>query len=91
METLRGRSVLVLCDLWLPKGESGIDVLPRLAALTTAPFSGIVISGDTRPETIQAVKAAGLPLLHKPLAASKLRALVMQFAGHVRAVTGRRA
>ncbi|MCC6192892.1 MAG: response regulator [Burkholderiales bacterium] len=91
LEALRGQPVLALCDLWLPKRESGVDVLRRLAALTDAPFSGIVISGDTRPETIQVVKAAGLTLLHKPLAASKLRALVMQFAWQVRAATGRRA
>ena len=74
---------LVLTDLRMP-GADGIAVLQQLSALTTSPFSGIVISGDTRPETIHAVGAAGFALLHKPVAAAKLRALVMQFDAMVR-------
>jgi two-component system, sensor histidine kinase len=82
---LSGRPVLILCDLWLAEGESGIDTLRSLSALTAPGNSGVLISGDTRPETIQAAKTAGLTLLHKPLAASRLSAVVMGFASTVHA------
>ena len=72
--------VLLLCDLWLPGDEDGIAIVRRLASLATPAVSGILISGDTRPETIRAAKAAGLLLLHKPVSPSKLRAIVDHFA-----------
>jgi signal transduction histidine kinase/CheY-like chemotaxis protein len=76
--------VLVLCDMWLTDGENGIDVLRRLAALTPARISGILISGDTGPETLSAATAAGYALLHKPVSPAKLRAVVMNFAWKLR-------
>jgi two-component system, sensor histidine kinase len=76
--------VLVLCDLWLPDGVSGIDLLRRLAARTTAPFSGILITGDTRPNTIRAAEEAGFPLLHKPVSPARLRAALTHFAWKMR-------
>jgi signal transduction histidine kinase len=76
--------VLVLCDMWLADGGNGIDVLQRLSALAVAPISAILVSGDTGPETMHAARAAGYPLLHKPVSPAKLRAVVMQFAWNVR-------
>ena len=84
LAALGDQSVLVFCDLWLSDKRSGIDLLERLAALTTTPISGILISGDTRPETIQLAKASGYPLLHKPVSPSKLRAVVTHFAWKMR-------
>jgi len=76
--------VLLLCDLWLPGGHSGLDVVRHLAAAESPPVSGILISGDTRPETIRAAKDAGLLLLHKPVSPAKLRAIVDNFAWRLR-------
>ena len=76
--------VLVLCDMWLADGENGIDVLRRLATLTPDRISGILISGDTGPETLSAATAAGYALLHKPVPPAKLRAVVMNFAWKLR-------
>jgi CheY-like chemotaxis protein len=81
---ISGKPVLVLCDLWLSDHENGIDLLRRLSTMTAARVSGILISGDTRPESVAAAKAAGFPLLHKPVAPAKLRAVVMQFAWRMR-------
>jgi len=72
--------VLLLCDLWLPGDRDGIAIVQRLTSLATPAVSGILISGDTRPETIRAAKDAGLLLLHKPVSPSKLRAIVDHFA-----------
>jgi len=78
------KPVLVLCDLWLSNERSGIELLQRLPTLTKAPISGILISGDIRPETMQMAKAAGYVLLHKPVSPARLRAVVTQFAWKVR-------
>ncbi len=84
LAALGAQPVIVLCDLWLPDDVSGIDLLQRLAALTKGPISGILISGDTRPETIRAAKDAGFPLLHKPVSPARLRAVLTQFAWRMR-------
>jgi len=76
--------VLLLCDLWLPGVQDGIAIVRRLASLGKPRVSGILISGDTRPETIRAAKEAGLLLLHKPVSPSKLRAIVDHFATVIR-------
>jgi CheY-like chemotaxis protein len=76
--------VLVLCDMWLADGENGIELLRRLAALTGPRISGILISGDTSPETLAAATQAGFVLLHKPVSPAKLRAVVMNFAWKLR-------
>ena len=75
-----GGPVLVLCDMWLPHDQNGIELLRELAALGGAAVSSMLISGDTRPETMDAARAAGYSLLHKPVAPAKLRAAVMHFA-----------
>lgn len=72
--------VLVLCDLWLSDERSGIALLRKLSATAAVPIYGVLVSGDTRPETIQLAREAGFPLLHKPVSPAKLRALVTHFA-----------
>jgi len=84
---LSDKPVLVLCDLWLSDNENGIDLLRRLSSMTAAPVSGILVSGDTRPESVAAARAAGFPILHKPVSPAKLRAVVMQFAWRTREFT----
>ncbi len=78
------KPILVLCDMWLADGQNGIDLLQGLTTLTAAHISSILISGDTRPETLEAASLAGYPLLHKPVSPAKLRAVVMNFAWKVR-------
>jgi signal transduction histidine kinase len=72
--------VLVVCDLWLSDRRSGIALLRKLAAATSIPPYGILVSGDTSPETIQLAKDARFPLLHKPVSPARLRAIVTHFA-----------
>jgi len=79
-----GARILVLCDMWLAGGANGIDLLRQMAALTSVRISGILVSGDTGPETQSAAAAAGVALLHKPVSPAKLRAVVMSFAWNAR-------
>ena len=70
--------------MWLAGGANGIDLLRQMAALTSVRISGILVSGDTGPETQSAAAAAGVALLHKPVSPAKLRAVVMSFAWNAR-------
>jgi signal transduction histidine kinase/CheY-like chemotaxis protein len=65
----------LLCDYLLPGGESGTDVIQRLHAAAGIAIPAALISGDTAPETLQSAKASGYPLLPKPVAPARLRAL----------------
>ena len=61
----------LVLDFRLRAGESGLDVLATLRkAGCTAP--AVMVTGDTAPERIQAAKAAGLPLLYKPVDGQQL-------------------
>jgi CheY-like chemotaxis protein len=86
IERLGSAPVLVLCDLWLSDDRSGMGVLQRLRRLARAPVYGVLVSGDTRPETIQLARDAGFALLHTPVSPARMRAFVMQFAARGRAL-----
>jgi CheY-like chemotaxis protein len=66
----------VLCDYRLPGAETGISVIRRLRDLARFEIPAALISGDTAPESLREAKASGLPLLAKPVAPAKLRALL---------------
>jgi signal transduction histidine kinase/CheY-like chemotaxis protein len=86
MTALGDAPLLVLCDLWLFDDRSGIGLLQRLRRRAGGPFCGVLVSGDTRPETIELATDAGFALLHKPVAAARVQAIVLQFAERCRAV-----
>ncbi|TAK93535.1 MAG: response regulator [Aquabacterium sp.] len=62
---------LVLADLRLRGQENGIDAIQRLRQhLRNLP--AIIITGDTAPDRLKQAQAAGLPVLHKPVAPEAL-------------------
>ena len=72
---------LILSDYRLRGGRTGIEAVRLLRAAFGESIPAALITGDTAPETIQAIAASGLALLHKPLKPAKLRA----FLSHLRA------
>lgn len=64
---------LVLCDYRLRSTAQGIEVIALLRQALARPVAACLISGDIDAELIQAARAAGLTLLHKPLRPAKLR------------------
>ena len=66
----------LLCDYRLPGAETGIDVIRRLQAVAGTAIPAALVSADTAPESLRAAKASGFPLLPKPVAPAKLRALL---------------
>jgi signal transduction histidine kinase len=66
----------MLCDYRLLGKETGIQVIGRLRAAVGAAIPAALVSGDTAPESLADAKASGYPLLAKPVAPAKLRALI---------------
>ena len=65
---------LIISDLRLTDGESGIEVIERLREALGAPVPAFLISGDTAPERLREASAGGYHLLQKPVSPMTLRA-----------------
>lgn len=70
------RPRLALVDYHLDEGETGTELMAWLRTRLGEPVPGVVISADGRPELIDAVHAAGLDYLAKPVKPAALRALL---------------
>ena len=66
----------ILCDYRLPNGETGIQVIQRLRATAGMAIPAALVSGDTAPEWTREAQESGFTILHKPVRAAKLRALL---------------
>ena len=66
------RPDLVLLDFRLRDQDSGLITLEKLRRLWPG-LPAIMISGDTAPERLQQARAAGIPLLTKPVPSEALR------------------
>ena len=64
---------LIISDLRLTDGETGIEVIERLREALGAPVPAFVISGDTAPERLREASAGGYHLLQKPVSPMTLR------------------
>ncbi len=62
---------LILADLRLRGQENGIEAVQQLRQLIPG-LPAIIITGDTAPDRLRQAQAAGLPVLHKPVAADTL-------------------
>jgi len=70
------RPDFIIADLRLRTAESGIDVIRQLRLKLGEHIPAVLISGDTAPEQLRNVSAAGLTMMHKPLKAVRLRAML---------------
>jgi signal transduction histidine kinase/CheY-like chemotaxis protein len=69
---------LVICDYHLSAGENGIEAIRRIQAACDCVMPAILVTGDTAPEVLRAANDHGHPVIHKPVAPAKLRALLNQ-------------
>lgn len=72
---------VIVADYRLGGGGTGIEAIANLRQAFGADIPAVLVTGDTAPETIQAIQASGLPVLHKPLKPAKLRALLAHLVG----------
>ncbi len=68
------RADLIVADLRLADGVSGIDAVVALRAAQGHPVPALIVSGDTSETARAEACAAGITLLSKPLVAAALRA-----------------
>jgi CheY-like chemotaxis protein len=62
---------MVISDFRLRSQESGLEAVRQVCALHPQAYA-LLISGDTAPDRLQQALAAGIPLLHKPVALQEL-------------------
>ncbi|HEV7394232.1 MAG TPA: hybrid sensor histidine kinase/response regulator, partial [Burkholderiales bacterium] len=69
---------LVICDYHLRAGENGIEAIHRIRAASGCVMPAVLVTGDASPGVLQAAKDHRHPVIHKPVAPAKLRALLNQ-------------
>jgi CheY-like chemotaxis protein len=79
---------VVLCDLRLREGETGIAVVDRVTRACGAPVSCAFVTGESSPEYLAQARATGHPIAFKPTTPGKLRAMLEHLADRHRRVTG---
>ncbi|WP_243041900.1 ATP-binding response regulator [Dyella sedimenti] len=72
---------IVISDLRLRDGESGLDVLAaveqRYLQDGHPPFPRLLITGETRSDRLREIMAARIPVLYKPVSPEQLREAMM--------------
>jgi signal transduction histidine kinase len=77
LRNVDGRSPdFIIADLRLRGESTGIDAIRDLRAKLGESIPAVLISGDTATEQLRKVSAAGLTMMHKPLKAVRLRAML---------------
>lgn len=66
----------LIADLRLRGEDTGIEAIRVLRAELGESIPAVLISGDTATEQLRKVSAAGLTIMHKPLKAVRLRAML---------------
>lgn len=86
LQGINGRAPdFIIADLRLRGDDNGIDVIRTLRSQLGKGIPAVLISGDTAAEQLRRVSAAGLTMMHKPLKAVRLRALLNhEFARQLR-------
>jgi len=67
---------LVLCDYNLPGPMNGVESIKSLRAALTWNLPAIVMTGDTRSKTMEAIASYGLSVLVKPFLGDELIQLI---------------
>ena len=63
---------VIISDYRLREQRTGVEAISAVRALLGFSVPALLITGDTAPVRLREAKASGLPLLHKPVSASKL-------------------
>jgi signal transduction histidine kinase/CheY-like chemotaxis protein len=78
---------LIVADLRLADGASGIEAVRQLRHELGMPIPAIIVSGDTGTNADREARAAGLMLLPKPVVGATLRATAIALMGQAVYVT----
>lgn len=67
---------VMLVDYRLREGRTGVEAIRLIRDHCGRQVPAAILTGDTDPERLREARESGYPLLHKPLAAGKLRTLL---------------
>lgn len=67
---------LIIADFRLAGGQTGIDAIHLIRGEAGAAIPAVLITGDAASDHLKAAQEQGFPVLHKPVAPAKLRALI---------------
>lgn len=65
-----------ISDLRLGSDIDGVQAIANLRADLDAKILGVILTGDTSPERLKYIEKAGLTVLHKPVKANSLAAVL---------------
>lgn len=68
---------MLLSDYRLRDGETGGEVIERINTYLHRDIPAIILTGDIAPDSLQAIKSLGHPMLHKPCEPEALRKLLL--------------
>ncbi|MFO1310097.1 MAG: response regulator [Burkholderiales bacterium] len=71
----------IVADWRLASGATGGDAIARIRGAFGRPIPAVIVSGAGAPDDLARIKAAGVPLLHKPVAPAKLRSTLAFLLG----------
>jgi len=77
---------LILSDLNLPDNASGIQAIEALRSYYGAAIPAVLITGDTTIEQLCKANASGYQVIHKPVLASELLALISRLVASMREI-----
>ena len=78
LKVMQHQPDVLIVDYRLGGGENGVAVIAAVRAAFKHDIPALIVTGDTAPESIQAAKATGLPLLYKPVKPNELRTFLVQ-------------
>ncbi|TWB65827.1 signal transduction histidine kinase [Nitrospirillum amazonense] len=68
---------LVISDNRLPGNRRGMDVIAEIRKRYGGDVGGMLVTGDTNPQLMEQATAAGVVVVHKPIAPPRLQRLVV--------------
>jgi len=75
LEELRhhtSKPAVIVSDYWLGKGENGLEVIESVRTMFKESVPGVLLSGDTTPETLKHLNESDVVVLHKPVRYTEL-------------------
>jgi len=78
LHALAARPDMILADYRLPGGRTGRDAIQWLREQVGATVPAVILTGDTSPQVLSAMRDRSVPLLHKPVTAEILQDAVRQ-------------
>lgn len=73
---------IIMADYHLSGEDTGIDAIREIRAEFSTPIPAIIITSDRDPGLKKILKAKNLPMIHKPVAAAGLHALIRHLISH---------